>query len=308
MKRVQLIVNPISGKGQGTAVVPAIEARLRRLGYEPATFVTRRRGDARNFAAVLDQRTSLIVALGGDGTLNEVINGQTGVPLAIFPVGTANAFADDQGIRGTVDFLEALLKDGVLRWFDLGDAGGKKFLNMASCGILGQIHRAFWEDRDGPDGAIRLFTKTLHVLRRRRFPPVTLWHDGRPVRRGAGIVVVGNTRTYAPGVSFTPDASPFDGVLDVTTLPAPSGFDFLRWTLGVVRGRRLDDPRIGYLRARVVQMGGEGIDCHVDGEYVGQAPLTVSVRPRSVRILVPRVALGPEVVHEAAPDASLSAA
>lgn len=288
MRTAHLIVNPIAGRGRGPEVVPALDAALRRHGYAPVTRLTRRRGEAREIAASLDRRTALVVVVGGDGTLNEVINGQLAIPLAIFPMGTANAFTADQGLRGTVEFFEALLGDGVLARFDLGEAGGKKFLNMASCGILGQIHRAFWEDRDGPDGAMRLLAKTWKVLRGRRFPPVTLWHGGSPVTRAAGIVVVSNTRTYAPGVSFAPDASPFDGVLDVTTLPPPSGLDYLRWGLGVLGGRRLADPRVGHLRARAVRMAGLGIDCHVDGEYVGCAPLAVSVLPAGIRILVPR--------------------
>jgi diacylglycerol kinase (ATP) len=287
MKKVQLIVNPISGKGNGLAAVPAIEARLRRLGYEPATFVTRRRGDARAFAASLDPKTSLILVIGGDGTLNEVINGQTRIPLTIFPRGTGNAFAADQGIRGNLDFLETLLRTGSVQLFDLGEAGGKKFLNMASCGILGQIHRTFWEGRNGPDGILRSLARAFKVLWRRQFRPLTFSFGGGAPARTAHIVVVGNTRTYAPRVSFTPLASSFDGYLDVCTFPAPSWLDLLRWLVGVLRGRHLDDPRIGYSRERTVRIGGEGIDCHVDGEYVGQAPLTVSILPRSVPILIP---------------------
>lgn len=300
MRTAQLIVNPIAGRGRGAEVVPALEAALRRRGYTPTTFVTGRRGDARDLAASLDRGTTLIVVVGGDGTLNEVINGQLAIPLAVFPMGTANAFAADQGLRGMVEFFDALLGEGVFERFDVGEAGGKKFLNMASCGILGQIHRTFWEDRDGPDGAMRLAAKTLRVLRGRRFPPVTLWRDGSLITRTAGIVVVSNTRTYAPGVSFAPDASPFDGALDVTTLPPPSGLDFLRWGLGVLRGRRLEDPRVGYLRVEAVRMAGLGVDCHVDGEYVGCAPLAISVLPASIRILVPRGAPQGETVREAA--------
>lgn len=294
MKRVQLIVNPISGKGNGPAIAPAIEARLRRLGYEASTFVTQKRGDARNFAASLDGRTSLIVVVGGDGTLNEVINGQTRIPLAIFPVGTGNAFATDQGIRGTVDFLETLLRDGVVRRFDLGDAGGKKFLNMASCGILGQIHRTFWEGRNRPDSVLRCLARAFRVLWRRHFPPVALWCDNSPVTRTARIVVVGNTRTYAPGVSFTPLASPFDGSLDVCTLREPSALDYPRWSLAVLRQRPVEGDGVGYLRGRTIHMAGEGVACEVDGEYAGQAPLTVSVLPRRVPILVPGAGPVPE--------------
>lgn len=300
MRTAHLIVNPIAGRGRGAEVVPALGDVLRRRGYAPVTRLTRRRGEAREIAAALDRRSALIVVVGGDGTLNEVINGQLEIPLALFPTGTANAFAADQGLRGTVEFFDALLAGGVFARFDLGEAGGKRFLNMASCGLLGRIHRAFWEDRDGPDGALRLAVRTWRVLRRRPFPPVTLWLEGSPVTRTAGIVVVSNTRTYAPGVSFAPDASPFDGALDVTTLPAPSGLDYLRLGLGVLRGRRLADPRVGYLRARAVRIGGQGIDCHVDGEYVGCAPLAVSVLPGALRILVPRQAPQAEAVGVAA--------
>lgn len=291
-----MIVNPIAGKGYGPAVVPAMEERLRRLGYAPATFVTQRRDDASALAASLDWRTSLIVVVGGDGTLNEVVNGQTKIPMTVFPLGTGNAFAADQGIRGTLDAFETLLRTGVVEWFDLGDAGGRKFINMASGGILGRIHRAFWEGRRGPDGLVRCLLIAFRILRTRDFVPVSVWCDGTLVTRSAWLVVVGNTRTYSPGISFTPLASPSDGLLDVCTLPAPSGLDYLRWFLSVLRGRPLNQNGTGYTRARTVRLTGERVVCHVDGEYIGPAPLSVSVVPRSVPILVPAA---PRVV---APD------
>lgn len=287
MSKVQLIVNPIAGKGHGSAVVPALEARLRRLGYEPSIFVTQRRGDASAFAASLDWRTSLIVVGGGDGTLNEVVNGQTKIPMTIFPVGTGNAFAEDQGLRGTLEAFETLLETGVVEWFDLGDAGGRKFINMASGGILGRIHQAFWEGRRGPDGFVRCLRIAFRILRTRAFTPVSVWCDGILVTRSAWLVVVGNTRTYSPGIRFTPLASPSDGLLDVCTLPAPSGLDYLRWFLRALRGRPLNPNGAGYTRARTVRLTGEGVMCHVDGEFIGPAPLSVSVLPRSVPILVP---------------------
>jgi diacylglycerol kinase (ATP) len=287
MERVQLIVNPISGKGRGRTVAPVLEGQLRRLGYDASTFVTRRRGEASAFAASLDWRTSLIVVVGGDGTLNEVVNGQTKIPMTIFPIGTGNAFAADQRIRGTVDSFEALLRTGVVEWFDLGDAGGRKFINMASGGILGQIHQAFWEGRRGPDGFVRCLLIAFKILRRRDFAPVSVWSDGALVTRTARIVVVGNTRTYSPGIRFTPLASPSDGLLDVVTFPEPSGFDYLRWFVGVLRGGHLSQDGIGHWQARTVRLAGERVACHVDGEYIGPAPLSVSVLPRSVPILVP---------------------
>lgn len=257
------------------------------FGYEPAIFVTQRRGDASAFAASLDWRTSLIVVVGGDGTLNEVINGQTKIPMTIFPLGTGNAFAADQRIPGTVDAFETLLRTGVVESFDLGDAGGRKFINMASGGILGQIHQAFWEGRQGPDGLVRCLLTAFKILRRRDFVPVSVWCDGTLVSRSAWLVVVGNTRTYSPGISFIPLASPSDGLLDVCTLPAPSGLDYIRWFLRALRGQPLNQNGTGYTRARTVRLTGERVVCHVDGEYIGPAPLSVSVLPRSVPILVP---------------------
>jgi diacylglycerol kinase (ATP) len=289
MRTVQLIVNPIAGKGHSVAVVPAIEACLRRLGYTPATFVTHKRGEAQTFAASLYLRTALILAIGGDGTLNEVINGQIHIPLALFPMGTGNAFARDQGILGQVDFLEGLLRNGVVQCFDLGQAGGKKFLNMAACGILGEIHRRFWEQRRGPDSLACCLTGAFSVLRRRRFPPVTVWCDGQLITRTARIVVIGNTRTYAAGIRFTPLASPVDGVFDVCTFPQPSRLDWLKWFVGVLRQRHPHYDGICYRRGRTIHLAGDGIACHVDGEYIGQAPLTVSILARSAPILVPTV-------------------
>jgi diacylglycerol kinase (ATP) len=287
MQKVQLIVNPISGRGRGVSVVPRIEACLRGLGYNPSTFVTQSRGDARDCAASLDRRTSLILVVGGDGTLNEVINGQHEIPLALFPVGTGNAFAKDQGIQGRMDFLEALLREGVVECFDVGQAGGKKFLNMAASGILGEIHRSFWEHRNGPESLARCLVKTLKVLWRKPFPRLAVWCDGTLVTRTASIAVISNIRTYAPRISFTPLASPFDGFFDVCIFPEPSRLDLVRWFIGMLRGLHLQDDGIRHLRGRTMCLEGERVACHVDGEYTGQTPLRVSMLPRCVPILLP---------------------
>ena len=288
MRRAQLIVNSISGRGHAGAVVPAIEARLRRLGYVVGTIFTPGRGEARDIAVHADWRTSLIVVVGGDGTLNEVVNGQPKAPLVVFPTGTANAFAADQGLERSVDFLEALVRDGVVQWLDAGDASGRRFVSMASCGILGQVQRAIGEDRDGPQTALRLASRALGVLWKRRFPPVTFSCDGVAVAAEGHVLVVGNTRTYAPGIVFTPDASPADGLLDAVILPAPRARDYLPWLRAVRRAARLRDPRIRYVRGHSIALHGTGIDWEVDGEYVGAGPLRISVLPRSLPFLLPR--------------------
>lgn len=125
------------------------------------------------------------------------------------------------------------------------------------------------------------------MLRRRLFPPASGSCDDRLITRAAHLVVVGNTATDTPRASFTPEASPFDGALDVCTVPEPFGLEFLRWFVGVFRRRRLSDPRIRYARAREVHLAGDAMDCAVDGESIGQGPLTVSVLPRSAPIVLP---------------------
>jgi diacylglycerol kinase family enzyme len=102
------------------------------------------------------------------------------------------------------------------------------------------------------------------------------------------MLVVGNTRTYAPGIVFTPDASPVDGLLDAVILPSPRIRDYVPWLRAVRQASRLSDPRIRYLRGRSFQTHETGIDWEVDGEYVGAHPLRISVLPRSLAIVLPR--------------------
>ena len=289
MRRIQLIVNPISGKGLGGEAVAQLEQRLQAAWpqVEVATFVTQRRADAQTFAASLDGRTSLVVVVGGDGTLHEVINGQIEIPLTVFPTGTGNAFATDRGLQGDFEAFDQLLRTGVVERFDLGVANEQKFINMAAAGILGQIHRAFWQHRHERERMGRLVREVLRVLGRHEFPPVSVRCDGAEATQSLSIVVVGNTALYAPGVRFTPDASPSDGLLDVCTFPVPSPLDLPRWLVALLRGRHLDLPEIRYQRARNVRLEGPAVPCHLDGEYMGTTPLTISIRPRSVAVLVP---------------------
>jgi len=152
--RVKIIVNPVSGKGKALRRAEAVAATLRTLGCEVDLAQTKTGGDARRLAGESGS-FSAVVATGGDGTVNEVLNGfpDQGAPaLAMIPSGTANVLAKELRLSRKPEELARMLREGKETSWDVGieRVSGRRFLLFASAGYDAHVVRIFHAARTGP--------------------------------------------------------------------------------------------------------------------------------------------------------------
>ena len=292
LRHVAAIYNPESGGGQHRKELPLLLDLLRAQGLEVSELPTERPGHAAQLAAeaVADGHDGVCV-LGGDGTVNEAIQGiaETSVPLLIVPLGTVNVLALELGIPFEPADACRLATEGQLSWIDLGRAGERYFALMAGVGLDAMVvnsmnptlTKALREAAFAVHGVTTLFIS--------EFPLVRVQTDEQTV--DGYFVVLGNSANYAGSFGITSKASMRDGLLDVCVLQTLSPFSTMHYWLAALVNSHLKHPKVQYWRtesARVsVVDSDEEVLVQTDGEVAGSLPMECRVVPRSLHVVVP---------------------
>ena len=288
-KRLLLVCNPIAGGGKGRVRGPELAAALRTRGVHAECWFTGARGDAEARARQAGgEPWDGLVALGGDGTVNEVLNGMPDLrrPLGFFPLGTANVLACELGLPGRVDRAADVLVAGHTRPLAVGRAAGRRFLLFCGVGVDGAVVRRLSEVRNGTLGKRKWADPILQTLW--RWPQFTLratLADGE-VLDGLSSVLVTRVRDYGGVLKLPPEVSPDSGVLHVLAFRQRSRLAWLWLGLrGVTRTLRGG----GDLQVRAttaVRIDGDA-PYQLDGDLGGAAPVDVALEPQPVLILAP---------------------
>ena len=294
-RRILLLVNPISGRGRALRSAEKFVRALRAEGAVAEEFrtvtageATRRAGEARGggFDAV--------VAVGGDGTVNEALNGLegSGIPVGILPTGTANVLARDLGLPFDPAGAARVAARGRARALDVGvarsTAGERRFLCCAGAGLDAAIVRAVAESRRAGGLGFRGWVGPIRrTFASYAFPGLRVSIDGGP-RSSGTFAVICNTANYGGLFRLVPDADPCDGLLD-SFVASPSGRAALfRYLWGAWRGTLPRRPDVRTARGTAARIESDvPVPVQVDGDAFGETPLEVSLRPGAARVLVP---------------------
>ena len=297
--RAILIQNPTAGQGDWQEQIRAALATFEGAGWEITLRETTGQGDATRFAeeAVAEGRDIVVVA-GGDGTVNEALQGlaeQTHTALAVLPGGTVNVWATELGIGDVADDIAARIVAGRRRRIDIGRVNERYFMMMASAGFDAETSALVADTpelkkvkrRVGPLAYVLAAAHTLRTFRGRR---LSLEIDGRPVRRRALMVIVGNTRLYGGIAQITYQAHADDGFLDLCILTGYGPLDLARRFMSVMLRRQRQDDEIDYRKVRRVTV--DTVDTtrplrvQADGEDIGATPITLEVLPDALEVVV----------------------
>jgi len=284
-----LIFNPIAGKGIVGRAVSRLSAELGRRGFEVELYQTRHPGDAREKASRDGRGYELVLCAGGDGTVNEVLNGlaRTETPLMVCPLGTGNVAAKELRIRFSFGPLLRTIAAGHALRVDLGTANGRFFFNMAGVGFDALVtHLYHSRFRRGNMRMIEYVPVALRTFSEYRYPTIRV---RTPAFAGeAGFVVVANSSSYGGPFCFCPSASLLDGELDVNLMPGRRPRDFIRYTVAAFLNMMPAMHDVKFVRAReVVVDASEPTPYQVDGDAAGWTPVRIEVVPRAVTVLVP---------------------
>ncbi len=294
--RVRIIVNPTSGSARGVwgpHDLDEVAAWLNERGLPAEVCRTEYAGHATQLAReAVRAGMEMVVAAGGDGTVNDVIQALAGrtTALGVLPLGTVNVWAREMGIPLGLAQAREVLLHGVRRRVDLGRAGNRYFLLMAGIGFDAEVARRVetsWLKRAG----LKLldYAATVGLLGMTHQPArVWLRYDGKRRGTSALMILIGNTRLYAGALTFAKRAVADDGLLDVVIVGGGGPLARLGVLARALLRRASLGPRVRYAQCRVIRVeSNQPLPVQVDGEVIGTLPMTFSIAPGGLRVVVP---------------------
>ena len=299
--RTVFLVNPASAGGATGKRWPEIAHHAAALGLTGDALISEAPGQLAALAAdAVRGGAKLLVVVGGDGSVNEVVNGvaeRHGFELAVIPRGTGWDFVRTFAIPRNLDAAIDIAMNGSVREIDLGLVSYRTwagvearayFANVGSAGISGAIAQRANEASKALGGKISYYWATLAVFVRWQTGEMRVSVDGE-IRGGKMIdVVVANGRYLGGGMMMCPEAEPDDGQYDVLLIGDVSKRDLLFVLPKTYRGKHLPHPRLELLRGRVVTVDAdEPLPIELDGEQPGTTPARFEVVPRALRLRVP---------------------
>jgi diacylglycerol kinase (ATP) len=299
--KARVICNPASGGG---AYDPD-EIRNELDGMDIEWIQTEGPGDAAE--AAQDWRTGLLIVAGGDGTINDAVNGlgkagfPEGVTLGILPAGTGNDLAATLEIPNDADLAEDVIRQNRVRTLDVArveseGVGERFFINVATGGLGAEISDANEGEFKKRWGKLSYLRASLEVAKDFDVRELTLYLDGEPREVRAVNVVVGNCRYAGGGWLAAPKANPEDGLLDVVIIEKLGLADVLQLApQSLARSDYLDKEGVFSARAKEIRVETQppGLEFTADGEVIGDEPAEFSVIPHALKVVV-----GPEYVPE----------
>ncbi len=292
--QVLIIYNPAAGQSPDLAITLDRVANLwRDRGWIVSIAATTAPGDAtlRSQQAAADGYNA-VVAAGGDGTVNEVMNGLVGTStaLGVLPLGTVNIWAREMGL--SMDMLKAAtsLFDSQLTQIDVGMAGNRYFLLMAGIGFDAAVTATVCSKEKKRLGAIAYVKQAIQVAWNFRGVRPKLRIDGKRVRGRLLMVIIGNSQLYGGVLKLTAHATVNDGLLDVCVIKGEGMLSAPRRLISIFARHYNRDPKVQYFQAKQIEIrgqNGKALPVQVDGDYLGKTPMNFRVVPNSLWVLVP---------------------
>jgi diacylglycerol kinase (ATP) len=294
------LVNPASDNGATGKRWPELAHRAARLGLTGETLFSERPGHLIELAAsAVDRGATLVVAVGGDGTLNEVVNGiaQKDVDLATIPLGTGMDFVRTYGIPTKLEDAVRVALDGETRTIDAGRvryrtwSGGEAerwFANVGSVGMSGAVAQRANGMSKALGGKVTFFYALTRVFLEWENTDVVVKLDGGERRGRMHDVIVANGVWHGGGMMLAPEARSDDGLFDVVFIGDVSKVDFLTTAPKIYKGKHVAHPKVEVVRSAHVEVDAtEHLPIEVEGEQVGTTPAAFEVVPGALRVRVP---------------------
>ena len=307
MKQTLFIINPASARGATLRAWADARKEIVAAGVSFEERVTTHAGEATEVTReALKIGVARIVAVGGDGTLSEVVNGyfdcgraiNSDAAIGLLPSGTGSDFRRSLGLTSRRDSIRALIEPKT-RLLDVARTGFKDqdgttvsrfFINVASFGLGGDVSALVNRWRNTLPrwigGSARFAAAAIAALGRYKNVAVSLRIDEREMPINSNLIVIANGRFAGGGMMLAPHAELDDGLLDVIVTDGATRLDVVKELPRIQRGAHLKNPKVTEMRAREVSINSEepmAID--LDGEMVGFTAAHLRVLPSAIRFL-----------------------
>ena len=286
--RYLFLLNPIAGVGERRSFLQLIEDACTKKGVVCTILFTRSPGDARKIILKRLGKFDVFVAVGGDGTMNEVASALagTGAVMGLIPAGSGNALGRELGISMKPGEAVDQLLNGHEIKIDTGIANGRRFMNVCGLGFDDHIARCFAKSiKRGP---LRYIKWVIGEFFSYDSEVYEVECDGSVTSYKAFVLTLANTAQYGNNAFIAPGASISDGWLDLCILKPFGFFSALRLGLRLF-GKTLGHSDLYFTqRTMSVVITGKNLNFHVDGESVSNnEPLVITIDPLSLNVIAP---------------------
>ena len=266
------IVNPVSGNNLGIKASIVIEEYCKRRKINYKIIYTEKKNDAIRIAKELkDNENVTIFSVGGDGTLNEVVNGlaNSKAKLGLIPVGSGNDF-----YRSFYTFPDKKI--------DLGKVNGRYFINVASLGLDAEIANYANQIKNG-----KLSNESVYILslihEYFRFKPISIDIDG--VKKDSTILTVCNAKYYGGGFNIAPQAKLNDGMFDVVDVKSLNKLEIINLVMKLMKATHLESNKVNFYQTDKLSVNSSiPLNCNIDGEIITDTNFDFSIERESLNV------------------------
>lgn len=301
MKKALFIINPSSGRQNFLNMVEGLAGKLvmQQLVSHIDVVYTKKQEDAKNAAAQIKEgQYDFVTAIGGDGTLNEVINGVilsgTRTPIAVISAGTVNDFASYLNLPQNVDGFCEMIRDFHCKSVDVGKVNDKYFVNVLAGGLLTDVGYKVTKELKAIMGKMAYYVEGAKDLPKNLFNTVTLGFESEEYTKDveALLFIVANSRSVGGFKNMASLASVSDGLLDVLVLRKVEFPNITNLLIKILQGDHINHPSVDYFQTKALKIRNldeeNPVIVDYDGECFGQLPVEVEVIPDAIEILVPK--------------------
>ncbi len=288
-----IIINPSSGKEQAEENLSRVEDVLKQRGYLVDIKRTEKEQDATIFATNACQNSfDAVISMGGDGTLNEIINGLAEQPnrpaLGIIPLGTVNDFARALQIPLDIDEAIQVLELENSRPVDIGKVNDSYFMNIVAVGKIAEASFSVSSKSKTFLGPLAYFMEGIKTMVSKEILHVRLQHD-HGVWEGESLLILTSLTNSVGGFEkIAPDAEVDDGLLKCIVIRDVPLFHFAKLAMSVLKGNHVDDPAVEYISTSSLQLSSTQDLCsNIDGDQGEELPLNIIVLARHLNVFVP---------------------
>jgi YegS/Rv2252/BmrU family lipid kinase len=287
----KLIANPTAGRGRVGKILPQIQNLFAQHGLEHHVALTREPGHAVELAReAANQGFETVVGVGGDGTMNEVLNGIMGTEakMGFIPAGTGNDFARTLGIPLNLEKAARVFKTGKTTAMDIGQDCQGYFSIILGLGFPSDVMHHVNTTKNMFRGPAAIFVSILQVVNKLRPYPVHIITDDEDFSATVMGIFILNTRFTGGGLQIAPQAKYDDGLLDVVVMHEMKKTNFLMTLPKAYQGKHLSNPACQLLRTTSIKVQtAEPMRKLFDGNVFGESPVDAKLLPAALQVWIP---------------------
>ncbi|MEA3423247.1 MAG: diacylglycerol kinase family protein [Bacillota bacterium] len=293
MLRIKIIFNPVAGKGEESANIDELALTLLDRNYMISKFTTKQNNDAFNeaFKTALSEEWDLIISAGGDGTLNEVINGiiKSGNPihLAVYPIGTMNDFGRFLNIPKNPYKLADRIVEGRYSNVDVGKINNQYFINVTSMGIFTSVAHTTTKENKNLFGPLAYYIEGLKQFSSTNIPLAYIDIESEEFSFSGEFIIflISNSSSIGGFHKMAPKACIDDGKFDCVLIRKAPAYKLFEIFLKVFNGQHINSEFVEYFQTNHISFDTkEEID--VDGEYHDNGKQTVKIIHNALKMII----------------------